>query len=272
MLRSSTTSYYDLEGLGSVTSLSNSAGSLVQTYSYDSFGRQTSSSGSLTNPFQYTAREFDPETSLYYYRARYYDPTAGRFVSEDPLQSNGGNNFYEYAYNDPSNWVDPDGLQAQLKYVDPPPQLTVIEGGAAEGAGAASGVGAVVFAVGLIVADVGLLGYDVYKGLDLMAAYGLITPKDPGMVTANTIAHANQRAARQCAKRNKNCPDCVPPAGTIVYDVNTDHAHFPFVGRHWHLLVMSQNPMNCKCSWQRVGPGTGPPPPNAQPMDPKILW
>lgn len=41
--------------------------------------------GSLTNPFQYTAREFDPETSLYYYRARYYDPTSGRFLSEGPL-------------------------------------------------------------------------------------------------------------------------------------------------------------------------------------------
>src|SRR5580658_9800557 len=44
MLRSSTTSYYDADGLGSVTSLSNSAGSLSQTYGYDSFGKQTSSS------------------------------------------------------------------------------------------------------------------------------------------------------------------------------------------------------------------------------------
>jgi YD repeat-containing protein len=70
MLRSSTTSYYDADGLGSITSLSSSAGSLAQTYGYDSFGKQTSSSGSLTNPFPYTAREFDSETGLYYYRAR----------------------------------------------------------------------------------------------------------------------------------------------------------------------------------------------------------
>ena len=74
MLRSSTTSYYQADALGSITSLSNGAGALAQTYTFDSFGNQTASSGSVTNPFQYTGREFDTETSLYYYRARYYDP------------------------------------------------------------------------------------------------------------------------------------------------------------------------------------------------------
>jgi len=54
MLRSGTTSYYHADGLGSITSLSNAAGSLAQTYQYDSFGKQTATSGSLTNPFQYT--------------------------------------------------------------------------------------------------------------------------------------------------------------------------------------------------------------------------
>jgi len=73
MLRSSTTSYYEADGLGSVTSLSGGAGALAQTYTFDSFGKQTAASGSLTNPFQYTARESDAETGLYYYRARYYD-------------------------------------------------------------------------------------------------------------------------------------------------------------------------------------------------------
>ena len=73
MARSSATSYYETDGLGTVTSLSNTAGSLAQTYTFDSFGKQTASSGSLVNPFQYTARESDTETGLYYYRARYYD-------------------------------------------------------------------------------------------------------------------------------------------------------------------------------------------------------
>jgi hypothetical protein len=62
MLRSSTTSYYEQEGTSTVTSLSNSAGALVNTYAYDSYGRLTASSGSVINPFQYTARDADPET------------------------------------------------------------------------------------------------------------------------------------------------------------------------------------------------------------------
>src|SRR6266481_1984300 len=57
MLRSSTTSYYQADGLGSVTSLTNVAGTAAQNYTYDSFGKQLSSTGALTNPFQYTSRE-----------------------------------------------------------------------------------------------------------------------------------------------------------------------------------------------------------------------
>ena len=110
MLRNNTTSYYQADGLDSVTSLSNPAGSLAQTYGFDSFGKQTSSSGSLTNPFQYTAREIDPETNLYFYRARYYDPNTGRFLSEDPIGFKGGIDFYRYVSNNPINVADPFGL------------------------------------------------------------------------------------------------------------------------------------------------------------------
>jgi len=87
---------------------SNSA--LAQTYTYDSFGKSVSSSGSLTNPFQYTARELDPETNLYYYRARYYDTASGRFIGEDPLAFNAGLNFYNYVNANPTNLADPKGL------------------------------------------------------------------------------------------------------------------------------------------------------------------
>jgi RHS repeat-associated protein len=69
----------------------------------------TASTGSLVNPFQYTARESDTETGLYYYRARYYDQTVGRFISEDPRGFDGGANFYIYAANSPLKYVDPFG-------------------------------------------------------------------------------------------------------------------------------------------------------------------
>ena len=56
------------------------------------------------------ARESDPETGLYYYRARYYDPAPGRFLNEDPVGFDAGPNFYRYVSNNPVNEVDPSGL------------------------------------------------------------------------------------------------------------------------------------------------------------------
>ena len=109
MLRSGATSFYHADGLGSITSLTNGSGSIAQSYTFDSFGNQTASSGSLTNPFRYTAREFDSETSLYYYRARYHDPQAGRFLGEDETGFHDGVNFYRYAHNDPIDNTDPTG-------------------------------------------------------------------------------------------------------------------------------------------------------------------
>jgi len=80
------------------------------------------SSGTVTNPFQYTGRDFDSETGLNYHRARYYDPSDGRFVSEDPLGLKGGLNSYAYVDNNPTNFVDPAGLKKTcVPYGDPMP-------------------------------------------------------------------------------------------------------------------------------------------------------
>ncbi len=110
MLRSGATSYYETDGLGSVTSLTDGAGSAVGSYVYESFGKQTSPEGGMTNSFRYTAREFDAESRLYFYRARFYDQGAGRFLGEDPLRFGAGNNFYRYVANQPIRFADPSGL------------------------------------------------------------------------------------------------------------------------------------------------------------------
>jgi RHS repeat-associated protein len=82
----------------------------VTSYAYDSFGNKTASSGSLTNFFRYTGREFDTETGLYFNRARYLDPSTGRFISEDPFREVlRGLNFYTYVRNDPVGYTDPNG-------------------------------------------------------------------------------------------------------------------------------------------------------------------
>jgi RHS repeat-associated protein len=120
VLRSGTTSYFEADGLGSVTSLSNVAGSLANTYTYDSFGNLVASTGTLVNGFRYTAREFDSETSLYYYRARYYDSAAGRFLSEDPIGLGGGDlNFYAYVGGMATSRVDPSGRQMICPFFNP---------------------------------------------------------------------------------------------------------------------------------------------------------
>jgi hypothetical protein len=69
-LRSSN-SYYEQDGVGSVTSLSSPARALANSYTFDSFGRLTASTGSFVNPFGFTGRDLDRETGLNYYRTRY---------------------------------------------------------------------------------------------------------------------------------------------------------------------------------------------------------
>ncbi|WP_017327099.1 RHS repeat-associated core domain-containing protein [Synechococcus sp. PCC 7336] len=97
--------------LGTVRDLLAADGNVVNHLSYGSFGNITGQ----TNPniefrFAYTGREFDGETGLYYYRARYYDPSAGQFISQDPLSFGAGDaNLYRYVFNSPLAFTDPSG-------------------------------------------------------------------------------------------------------------------------------------------------------------------
>lgn len=85
------------------------SGALATQYTYEPFGKSTSAGTATTNAFQYTGREND-STGLYFYRARYYNPTLQRFISQDPLDFAGGTtNLYAYTLNSPTNFVDPSG-------------------------------------------------------------------------------------------------------------------------------------------------------------------
>jgi RHS repeat-associated protein len=104
--------YFHADVLGSVAKTTNQAGATVASYSYDAFGSLTGGAAG----YGYTGREWDPHAGLYYYRARYYDPGNGRFLSEDPLRFIVGTNFYPYVENRPTNSRDPLGLAPD----DPP--------------------------------------------------------------------------------------------------------------------------------------------------------
>jgi RHS repeat-associated protein len=113
MERNGNFSYYHADGLGSIVAITGQSGNTVQRYDYDSFGNiVTISAPSFLQPYSYTGREWDKETGLYFYRARYYDPMVGRFISKDPIGFAGGDvNLYGYVQNNPINWIDPFGLK-----------------------------------------------------------------------------------------------------------------------------------------------------------------
>ena len=114
MERGGQISFYNADGLGSITDLTDSSGNVVQSYVYDSFGKIKQQIGSIVNPYTYTSREYDAESSLYYYRARYYDKSMGRFINEDPIGLLSGSlNFYGYVQNNPVNWIDPLGFKTE---------------------------------------------------------------------------------------------------------------------------------------------------------------
>jgi len=104
------TYYYHFDGLGSVVALTNASGNTVQVYDYDVYGRVGATDASHPNRLMFTAREFDKETGLYYYRARYYKPEIGRFLQTDKIGYVAGMNLYRYCSNSPWNRTDPFGL------------------------------------------------------------------------------------------------------------------------------------------------------------------
>jgi RHS repeat-associated protein len=92
-----------------VSAVSGHNGGTLQSLTYQAFGPTQSSTGASPNRLKYTGRE-DDGSGLYYYRARYYDPAIGRFISEDPLGFGAGDvNFYAYVGNNPVNANDPSG-------------------------------------------------------------------------------------------------------------------------------------------------------------------
>ena len=98
-------SYFLTNHLGSTDALTDVVGNVVEQLNYDSFGGGV---GSAITRFGYTGRERDADTGMFYYRARFYDPQVGRFISEDPVRSN--SNAYNYVENNPIRKRDPLGL------------------------------------------------------------------------------------------------------------------------------------------------------------------
>ena len=111
--------YYVRNGQGDVVKFIDGNGTIVTEYTYDTWGKLVSCTGSLAstlgnlNPFRYRGYVYDAETELYYLQTRYYDAEVGKFVNADVYLSTGqgvvGNNRYVYCNNNSVNAKDPTG-------------------------------------------------------------------------------------------------------------------------------------------------------------------
>lgn len=107
-------SYYHYDGLGSTRALTNNAGTITDTYTYDAFGLLLKKTGDTENNYLYTGEQYDPNIGFYYLRARYMNPCIGRFINMDIWEGNIYDpvtlHKYLYANADPVNHIDPSGM------------------------------------------------------------------------------------------------------------------------------------------------------------------
>ncbi|MDG9670409.1 RHS domain-containing protein, partial [Hahella sp. CR1] len=102
--------HYHLDHLGTPQEMTNAEGEVVWSARYKAYGNLALQDiEEVQNPLRFQGQYYDEETGLHYNRHRYYDPSAARFINQDPVGLLGGGNNYQYAPN-PTGWVDPFGL------------------------------------------------------------------------------------------------------------------------------------------------------------------
>ncbi len=111
-------SYYSYDGHGSVRQLTDASGAVTDSYTYDAFGNLIGRTGTTPNEYLYAGERFDAETGMYHLRARYLNPSSGRFQTVDSYE---GRRFdprtlhkYFYAHDDPINLTDPNGKSISI--------------------------------------------------------------------------------------------------------------------------------------------------------------
>ena len=131
MSKNGVVSYFSVDGLGSVVATNDPSGTVTHSVVFDAWGSVKAETGTRNHPFSYTGREVG-EAGFHFYRARFYQPSIGRFSQEDPLSRiigiagtpSDSASLYSYALSSPMNYADPLGLTASTYLECPPPSTT----------------------------------------------------------------------------------------------------------------------------------------------------
>jgi RHS repeat-associated protein len=107
-IRGTTTLWYHHDNIGSTRAMTDSTGTVQQTYQYGPYGNLVAATGAAVNPLRFAGQYLDSESGLYYLRARYYDPSTGQFLSRDPMVAT-TRSPYGYVSGNPLNTTDPTG-------------------------------------------------------------------------------------------------------------------------------------------------------------------
>jgi len=171
----------------------------VQRYDYTPYGQTRALNAGTTNPYQYTGRERDA-SGIYYYRARYYLPEMGRFISEDPIGLRGGANMYAYVEGNPLGMVDPLGLKGcpcgSASFEQIRARLPSKGAFRQVADGVSSYIGGVAWGSTALAARVGLLGGDAKQG-------ALNTNSQLATVLTQIASHPGQTATAVGAVASK---------------------------------------------------------------------
>ena len=109
-------SFYHLDEQNSTAYITGQMRNVVNRYQYDAFGQVSSAEG-FSNRILYTGQQYDKVSGQYYLRARFYDPSVGRFLQEDVYRGD-GLNLYAYCRNNPVVYYDPSGFAGEKKLPD----------------------------------------------------------------------------------------------------------------------------------------------------------
>ncbi len=154
-------SFYGYDGQGNVRLLTDPTGAVTDTYTYDAFGNLIAATGNTPNEHLYSGEQYDANLGLYYLRARYLNPTNGRFLSADPARGSNSDprslHKYLYCVGDPIDRIDPSGL------------MSISEA-------------SVVVAVSGILASMASLGFLSYKTLHNLPSTAFSTMPDAALI------------------------------------------------------------------------------------------